>query len=341
MFLDHLGRIIRGRSRGVSRTLVLAGAAVLALSPLGAAASASAAVPARAPAISFFAGVAKFTVGGHTWSLSISDLGVGDEVGISTTHELDSWVFFSAPASNLTVNKKTGNATFNAHNSLAPIAFFDLTFHATSRTKEHCHSGSETIFRGRTTGSVTLVANHKGLKFKAAHASFSSPILTIDNGCSNPSGSGSTSCSAGSWNVGGTVSARGPTPTLPERQTFTVGVSMFVELKSPAGTALLTDVLGTGKKPVFNSTKRKLQVNANHSSGISGSAVLTATRRPTLTTSRCTLNGKHYKANDANYMATYASPNGGQITARSILAGRLTLPRSGSASFDIITLKRV
>ncbi len=298
-------------------------------------------MPARAPTISFFAGVAKFTVGGHTWSLSISDLGVGDQVGISTTHELDSWVFFSAPASNLTVNKKTGNATFNAHNSLAPIAFFDLTFHATSRTKEHCHSGSETIFRGRTTGSVTLVANHKGLKFKAAHASFGSPVLAIDNGCSNPSGSGgSTPCAAGSWNVGGTVSARAQHRLCRNGRAFTVGVSSFVELKSPAGAVLLMNVLGTGKKPVFNNTKRKLQVNANHSSGISGSAVLTATRRPTLTTSRCTLNGKHYKATDANYMGTYASPQGGQISARSILAGQLTVPRSGTASFDIITLKR-
>jgi len=241
----------------------------------------------------------------------------------------------------LTVNKKTGNATFNAHNSLAPIAFFDLTFHATSRTKAHCHSGSEAIFRGRTTGSVTLVANHKGLKFKAAHASFSSPVLIIDSGCTNPSGSGgSSSCPAGSWNVGGTLSARGTTPVQLERQTSTMGVSSFVELKSPAGAVLLTDVAGTAKKPVFDSTKRKLQVNANRSSGVTGSAVLTATRRPTLTTSRCTLNGKHYKASDANYLSTYASPNGGQISARSIIAGQLKLPLSGSASFDIITLRR-
>src|SRR5712691_11050084 len=96
-----------------------------------------------------------------------------------------------------------------------------------------------------------------------------------------------------------------------------------------AGAVLLMDVLGTGKKPVFDSTKKKLHVSANRSSGISGSAVLTATRRPTVTTSRCTLMGKHYKAKDANYMGTYASPNGGQISARSILAGQLTLPRSG------------
>jgi hypothetical protein len=340
--LDHFSRAVRGRSRAVTRPIMLGGAAVLALASLGtatAASAASAVVPARAPAISLTSAAAKFTVGGHTWFLTVGDLNPSVNITISTAHEFDAWIFSSASAATLKVNKKTGNATFNAHNSLAPIAFFNLTFTATSRSKVPCRSGSETDFTGRLAGSVTLVANHKGLKFKSAHARFSLSLLSIDNGCVLRPRTGPTPCFAGFWDAGTTVGASGSAPGLPARRTFSVGITKIVELTSPANTLLDMEVFGTAKKPVFDSKKKKLRVSASGSGGITGSAILTATQRPTSTSSRCAMNGKPYKAHDVNYLGSYISPKGGQFQARSILAGQLKVARTGFATFHIVTLK--
>src|SRR5215469_18243705 len=110
MFLDQISHMVRDRSRKVSLSLALVGAAVLLVAVPSGAAAANAA-PAAPTFISFFSGSATFRVGGHTWRVSVftnnSPVVHFTDVGIATGHETDDWDF-NLSRSILTVNQRTG-----------------------------------------------------------------------------------------------------------------------------------------------------------------------------------------------------------------------------------------
>jgi hypothetical protein len=337
MFFHQNSHMARDRSRTVSRSLAVAGAAVLSAASLSGAAAANAA-PATSTSFTFFSGNATFRVGGHAWRVSVfnfSDLR-STAIGIDTGHENDQWTFNSSP-SLLTVNQRTGDATFNAHNSFAPVAFVTLKFTTTKRHKASCTSGSETDFSGSVSGSLTLIAN-RGLTFKSAHAQFTGGSLSIDHGCVPPTAP--LPCGPGIWSIGSpTVNASGTASGLPGQRTFVASVFEHVHLKTPKGATIDIGVAASSNKPVFNSTKKTLQVSARGL--ISGSALFKASGPPAVSTSNCVQGGNHFKARDAFFSATFASPRGGEFQTRSIVAGLLKAPRSGVSFFDIMTFKRV
>lgn len=335
-FVDHLSRTVRGRSLAVSRPLVLAGVAVLSLAPLASAVSASAAPAARPPAISLFGGSTTFRVGGHTWNLSIFVVAGTAGIDLSTTNELDTWSFLAVPKSDLKANASTGKATFNAHNAMAPVAFANLKFTPTSRHKASCRSGSEVFFDGRVTGSISLVANHKGLKFRSAHATFKGSSLDVDHQCVAPAGT--AACASGIWSVGSTAVALGSSGGLPGRQTYFVSINKTVNLSAPKHASVSYEVFGSGSKPVFNSKRKSLSVKGTKV--VKGSAVIVAQGSPFVTTFKCTLNHTKFKLRDASYSGNYSSPSGGQFQGRSIVGGLLKVARSGFGFFDIISLKK-
>src|SRR5262249_6255703 len=153
------------------------GAAALALAPIANAIPAGAAVAAKAPVIGFVGGAANFRVGGHFWCLSFFVLDGGFVgIDISTGHESYSWDFLAVPKSDLKVNFRTGAAIFNTHTALAPVASAKLRFSPSSRHKRSCRSGSDTFFKGKVTGSISLVAS-KRLKFRSAHVTFRGAVL--------------------------------------------------------------------------------------------------------------------------------------------------------------------
>lgn len=336
MFSDQ---IVRYRSRTVSRSLALAGAALGLVASLSGAAAADAA-PAASTSITFLSGTATFRVGGHTWRVSVANIGGAvhfTEIGIATGHEIDSWDFNLA-RSILTVNQRTGDATLNSRSSFAPVAFVKLKFTTTRRHKASCTSGSETNFSGSVSGSLTLIANHRGLKFQSAHVRFTGGFLSIDHDCMTriaPS-----LCAPGAWGIGSPhVNAAGTAQGLPgQRTAFVASIFETVNLKAPAGATRSISVSGSSNKPVFNSSKKTLQVSAR--GVISGAALMKASGPPAVNTFRCVLGGKHFKARDVTYTAKFASPKGRQFQARSIVAGLLKAPRSGFSLFDIVTLKR-
>jgi len=337
MFFHQNSHMARDRSRTAWRTLALAGAAILSVASLTGAAAANAA-PATSTSFSFLSGSATFRVGGHAWRVSVlnfSDIR-STAIEIDTGHENDQWSFPSSP-SLLTVNQRTGNATFNAHNSFAPVAFVTLKFTATKRHKASCTSGSETDFSGSVSGSLTLIANNKGLKFKSAHAQFTGGSLSIDHGCVPPTAP--LPCGPGVWSIGSpTVNAAGTASGVPGQRTFVASVFEHVNLKAPKRASIDIGVAASSNKPVFNSTKKTLQVSAR--GVISGSALFKASGPPFVSISKCVLGGKHFKATDTSYTASFTSPRGGVFQTRTIVAGLLKAPRSGLSFFDIITFKR-
>lgn len=339
MFLHQIRHMVHDRLRTASLSLALASAAVLLVAASSGAAAANAA-PASSTSITFLSGSAMFRVGGHTWSVSVTNIGGAvhfTDIGIATGHETDDWDF-NLTRSILTVNQRTGDATLNSRNSFAPVAFVKLKFTTTKRRKASCTSGSETTFSGSVGGSLTLIANHKGLKFHSAHVRFTGGFISIDHDCltrTPPS-----LCAPGAWNIGSpTVNAAGTAQALPgERATFVASIFKTVNLKAPAGAMMNIGVSGRSNKPVFNSSKKTLQVSAR--GVISGAALMKASGRPAVNSFPCVLGGKHFKARDVTYTANFASPRGRQFQARSIVAGLLKAPRSGFCLFDIITLKR-
>lgn len=321
--------------RVVPSLLALAGAVVLPLATIGGPA-ANAAV-ASSDGVSFFSGDTTFHAGGHVWAMTFSADSHAAEFFVSTSHEYDSWTFRSAPA-NLKVNQNTDHATFNAHNSFAPVAFVKLNFTPKQGIWYDCPVGTRLVYYGTMTGSVALVANHRGLKFRAARVRFRSASLTLVNSCTGPTGV--LPCANGTWSIGTTTRAAGGTPGLPGRQTYSVRVTKNVRLGRPAGAILGIHVFAKTSQPVFSFAKKTLRVSGGRSRVISGSALLRAVAPATVRFSPCTLNGKSYRARDAFYRASFRSPRGGQLQARSIVAGRIKEPRSGGAIFDIVTLKR-
>jgi hypothetical protein len=336
MFFHQNNHMAHDRSRTLWRSLALAGAAVLSAASLSGAAAANAA-PATSTSFAFLSGGATFRVGGHAWRVSVSnfsDIGTTG-IEIDTGHENDQWSFNSSP-SLLTVNQRTGNATFNAHNSFAPVAFVTLKFTATKRHKATCTSGSETDFSGNVSGSLTLIAN-RALTFKSAHAQFTGGSLSIDHGCVPPTAP--LPCGPGIWIIGSpTVNANGTASGVPGQRNFVASVFENVKLKTPKGARIDIGVAASANKPVFNSTKKTLQESAQ--GVISGSVLFKASGPPSVTTSNCVLGSNHFKARDAVYPATFASPRGGEFQTRTIVAGLLKAPRSGVSFFDIMTFKR-
>lgn len=339
MFLDQISRMVHDRSRTVPFSLAFVGAAVLLAAAPGGAAIANAA-PASTTSITFLSGSATFKVGGHSWSVSVTNIAGAvhlTDIGIRTGHETDDWDF-NLTRSILSVNQRTGNATLNSRSSFAPVAFVNLKFTTTKRHKASCTSGSETIFSGTVSGSLTLIANHKGLRFQSAHVRFTGGSISIDHDCltrTPPS-----PCAPGVWGIGSpAVNAAGTAQALPgERTTFVASIFENVNLKAPAGAMLNIGVAGPSGKPVFNSSKKTLQVSAR--GVISGAALMKASGSPAVNSFPCVLGGKHFKARDVTYTASFTSPKGRQFQARSIVAGLLKAPRSGFCLFDIITLKR-
>jgi hypothetical protein len=333
-FLDRLNRIVRGRSRTVSRPLALAGVAALSLTPLAIAAPAGAAGTAQPLVITMYGGAAKFHVAGHSWEMTLSEFPRGVIIDLLTGPELDDWNFEAVPSSDFKANARAGTATYRTRTTLAPIVVANLRFSPTSKHKGSCQTGSETYFDGKLTGSISLAAN-KRLKFKSAHVTFRGASLDFDRGClTRP---GPAVCDPGFWSVGETASASGTSLGVPGPSE--VSIDKFALLPKFKDASVAYEINGAEKKPVFDSKAKRLSVKAN--GAVKGSAVLVATGPPDVSTSRCSIGHTHYKERTAEYLSSYSSPAGGQFRAHSIIAGLLKVARSGTiGSFSIASLKK-
>jgi hypothetical protein len=322
----------------------------LALAPLAAVTSASAATTGKPlTETSLFGGPVTITAGGHTWKLSVAaeaPLIAGESystvIGLSTSSEEDGWVYEITPKADVSASASTGAFSLDSHSAFEPSASVNVKFKATSHKAASCAKGSETLFTGTLTGSISLVANGKGLKFKVSHARFGPSRVIVDRGCitkGNP-------CSAGAWGAettptvsGGEIVAAGETPGLPGQRRFEVSVGDDFPLSAPAEAFENIIVFQNSKSIAFDSKHKKLTIDAG-SGRVSGSVVLTSMHKLNSSTSKCTANGKSYKDSDIAYNASFASPAGHSIQARSFVVGTIKLPASGTGQFDIATFKK-
>jgi hypothetical protein len=335
----------------LSRVVVLVGAAGLGLASLAGATTASAATTGKPlTEVSLFGGPAKFTLGGHTWELSvaaeapiIAGASYSTVIGLTTANESDGWVFEVTPKADVSASASTGAFTLDSRSAFAPTVSVDVAFKATSHKAVSCAKGSETDFSGSLTGSVSLVANGKGLVFRSAHAKFRTSRVIVDRGCvtkGNP-------CSAGFWgadgpssgSAGGQIVAAGDTPGLPGQRSYDVTIGDDIMLPAPQFSYEDIIVFQKAKSETYDSQHKRLTIDAG-SGRVSGSVALTATHQESSSTSKCTVNGKSYKDSDVSYTASYASAAGHLLEAKSYVTGLIKMPASGSGEFDISTFKK-
>ncbi|HUC57461.1 MAG TPA: hypothetical protein VMA95_08670 [Streptosporangiaceae bacterium] len=74
---------------------------------------------------------------------------------------------------------------------------------------------------------------------------------------------------------------------------------------------------------------------------MTGSVVLTVTRRAKPAVTKCYLGRQQYKDTDVQYEATYASPAGHSLQATSYLLGKAKLAAKGSGGFDFSTFRKI
>jgi hypothetical protein len=342
---------------GWRQTRLVLAASGLALAGLAASIGPAAATPAapRAGIDSFIftSGVGPMNGGGHKWSLTIGVEALGGGTGInviglqiSTPHlggtETHSWGG-QLPATDLSTSA-AAVMTLNSRSSLSPVASLNLTFRPTSHQTQtrDCVSGKDVVYTGTLKGSVRLNTGLKGLKLGAAHFSFGrDSTLTVSHDCV------SSPCHVTFWD---TIS--GPPGAAP----FASGASTIVSGRAAAYAGIQRTVTIPGvnrlgrsdrwtipaKAPAFSKASKSLSVTSTTVGLITGTATL-AHGKPSgspLGTSRiCSINGTKYAQTDTQYLdARYEASR--TFEAHTILNGIVTVKRSGTGRFDIVTLKR-
>ncbi len=349
-FRDNLGSIKGCCPRVAGRVLGVGCAVALAMSPLAGLASASAATSGKPlTETSLFGGLATFKADGHTWRLNVAaeaPLIAGQQYttvfGLSTTGENDGWVFNGTPKADVSANASTGAFSLDSHSAFAPVASANVKFKATSHKAASCSKGSETLFTGTMTGSISLVANGK-LAFSSSHAKFGPGRVIVDRGCivkGNPCGAGVWGAFGKGGSSGGQVIASGDDPGLPGQHSFEVSLGDVIPLPKPADAAEDIIVTQKPKSESYNSAHHKLTVDAG-SGRITGSIVVTGTHHLKPVSSKCTLKGATYKETSTFYDGVnFTSPVGHTLHAKSFVVGSLTMPASGFGELDLATFKK-
>lgn len=347
------GRAVIGWRR-MRLVLAASGLALAGLAASIGAASASPAAPrAGIDSFIFTSGIGHLNGGGHKWSLTIAVEALGGGTGlnvigfqISTPHlggtESHGWGG-QLPASDLSANS-AAVMTLNSRSSLSPVASLNLTFRPASHKTQtrDCVSGKDVVYTGTLMGSVRLDTGLKGLKLSATHFSFSGhSMLTVSHDCV------SSPCHVAFWDTisgppGAAPFASGASTGIPGRTAVYAGIQRTVTIPGVNRLGRSDRWTIPAKAPTFNKSSKSLSVTSTSAGLITGAATL-AHGKPSgspIGTSRiCYINGTKYAQTDTQYLnARYEASR--PFEAHTILNGTVTVKRSGTGRFDIVTLKR-
>ncbi len=348
-------RAVIGRRR-TSLVLASAGLALAGLAASAVPASASPAAPRSGIGTFIFAsGPGHLSGGGHSWSLAVGveslPLGSGTalnlmELGINTPHlgGIENHTWGGQLGSGDMSVSSAAVMTISSRSSLSPVASLNLTFRPAFRTTSTrgCVTGKEIVYTGTLKGSVRLRTGLKGLTLSAAHLSFGSRnTLTVINNCVF------SQCHFTFWDStsspGETAAfAAGTSSAVPGHSANAVIIQRAITLPGKNGLTRSDMWSITANAPVFKKSSKSLSVTSSSSGLITGAAVLSHAKpsgSPPGTSKICYLNGKKYAQTDTQYLdARYEASR--PFEAHTILNGTVTVKRSGTGRFDIVTLKR-
>jgi hypothetical protein len=335
------------------RCAVAGGAVAIAVAGLFAAVAPASASPVAAKVgaalYPFISGNASVTAGGHKWSIVVdADVTPGQasaiSIGIDTPHlgGLEEHVWGGSLATGVTLSPSL-QLTINSGNQLAPIGSVSLTFKPTSHKTEsaNCLTGSEVVYSGTFSGSVTLNTGLKGLKIKGSNLKFAgSNTLTNQETCVL------APCAWSSWESSsgnGNPFANGMTFNYPGRKEVTdVSIDNTVALRKDLSLFRLDSYLvPNSPDPKFSKSAKSLSVSAGSAGLITGAATLTHGKPgPDLQSNQktCKFNGKVYSVTGTRYSkATFSTSK--PFEAHTILAGTVKVKSGTKTDFEINTLK--
>lgn len=259
-----------------------------------------------------------------------------------TGEELHLW---SIPVTTTTLafNATTGVGTLNVGTQASPLAKVDLAFKSTSNKKGTCTTGSETIYSGTLSGEASLVTGLTGggtvggtsVKFTVA-----TPELTVDSACVIPTVLNpclASSSFISTLTVGKTIAAglnestEGKTGDLTELVRAT-------DLTTPKGSMRIDAAAEDTGAATYDATTKVLSVTTTTSGFVTGSATLSGGKVTVEPPESCSFGGKKYTTTDTiDETATYASPAGKSIKAKTSLSGTLTAAKSSNGYYDVET----
>jgi hypothetical protein len=259
-----------------------------------------------------------------------------------------------------TVAVKTSSLTFNGHSgtlnvgtAASPIAKVDLSFKTTSSKKGACASGSETIYSGTVHGTASLVTGLTGggtVGGSSLKWTSEIPEITVDNACLPPTTGNpclkSTIFVTGNdiTNPSSVVADGGRLAFLNESFKF-IGLLRETKLSAPKG-ATREDIAGMTTIAAPKYSDKVMTVTTSRRGLVTGSATLSGGKvvRKTLPPKYdCSYKGQKYSVTYVeNDSATYASPAGHPISAKTELAGPMTAASPIKKSiYDVVSYKKV
>jgi|GEM_PF-4423797 len=249
----------------------------------------------------------------------------------ATSAEEHGWSVGSLPASSI---KKLGAGKWQVKPPAASISplfpAFNLTFTATSHSREACSSGSSTFYKGTLKGAFKLATGFSSMgTVGGTTVAFSSPnIAVVDQGC-KPKPTQVSCVSALTW----TALPTGPNAVFASGAT-TKGIdaiSLFqsTKLSSPAN-AGRTDTVFAAEPPATYSGGL-LTATTKSGSIITGSAQVTTQFSEPPQQSTCYINHVAKTLSSTTSIGSFSS----NLSANTLLTGVMAAPTSGDGEVTV------
>lgn len=271
---------------------------------------------------------------GHTWLVDFSAGNDAAGVSLSTTYkgvsEQHQWMTttgFAATAAKELKVTASGHASYSTGKALSPVLSVALTFTPTKATKSACTKGSDVLYAGKVTGSLTLVTGLKSVKVKLHFAGSAGASLDVDKSCQPKIPPTKNPCTGGSWflnsltpsGLSSTVSGDQTLGSKPAWQDLFEQGPFKTASKWVQRSAL---VAVNGPAPKLSTAKKTVTVSGLASGAITGAAVISYTSGFPNPVTTCYLGGKKYKESTTSYFGTLKVSK--PFKASSVLAGTLT-----------------
>ncbi|TVZ06963.1 hypothetical protein EAS64_06435 [Trebonia kvetii] len=281
---------------------------------------------------------------GHTW---IVDFNAGnDAVGVllSTTYkgvsEQHQWMttagYGKTAAKELKVTS-TGHASFATGKTLSPVLSVTAAFAPTKATKSACTKGSETVYTGKVTGSLTLVTGLKSVKVKLKFSGKAGASLDVDKSCQPKIPPVKTPCAGSGWFV---TAANNSSNVLGAQ---TPGSKTWQDLfaQGPFKTASKwvqrsALVAVNGPAPKVSTASKTVAVSGLASGAITGAGLISYSSGFASPPVTCYIGSKKYKATTTEYFGSVKVSK--PFKANTALAGTLTAKTPTQGFYNAVKL---
>ena len=211
----------------------------------------------------------------------------------SSGFEFHDWTF-DVKSSTFTFNDKKG--TLDSGTEASPVASVDLAFKTTSSKAATCTSGSETIYDGTLSGTVSLVTGLKGGGTVSGTYTFDvyTPEVVVDDGCVVSVDECTSELLADSGNTSGPAVFAGTFSLVSTTENF-VGIGEETDLSSPSGATREDVVALLDKKGKVYATYTGSEVKMASTGIVSGSGTVSGGKPEKEPPETCKYDGKKYK----------------------------------------------